>query len=163
MATARGPYRSDDEGQHWELINHGLQRPYTLHISAAPDATDLVLVTVSTNARRQQPQLYRSTTGGHEWQHITSMESDDDMVVAIDWDPSDPQRVYAGTDRGRIFCSHDRGVSWEPLPMRLHQVGQRAIGCLQCHGHIGTGLFRLGPHIAASHQVAMLILRREAA
>src|SRR6266704_1292022 len=78
VATARGPYRSDDEGQHWELINHGLQRPYTLHISAAPDDADLVLVTVSTNARRQQPQLYRSTTGGQAWQHITSVGSDDD-------------------------------------------------------------------------------------
>ena len=61
VATARGPYRSADEGQHWELINHGLQRPYALHISAALDDADLVLVTVSTNARRQQPQLYRST------------------------------------------------------------------------------------------------------
>jgi len=127
VATARGPYRSDDEGQHWELINHGLQRPYTLHISAAPDDADLVLVTVSTNARRQQPQLYRSTTGGHTWQHIPSVGSDDDMVVAIDWDPSDPQRVYAGTDRGSIFCSHDRGVSWEPLPIRLPTV---AVGAL---------------------------------
>ena len=71
-----------------ELINHGLQRPYALHISAAPDDADLVLLTVSTNARRQQPQLYRSTTGGHEWQYMTSVGSDNDMVVAIDWDPS---------------------------------------------------------------------------
>ena len=88
VATARGPYRSADEGQHWELINHGLQRPYALHISAALDDADLVLVTVSTNARRQQPQLYRSTTGGAEWQPIISMGSEDDMVVAIDWDPA---------------------------------------------------------------------------
>ncbi len=130
VATARGPYRSDDEGQHWELINHGLQRSYALHISAAPDDADLVLVTVSTNARRQQPQLYRSTTGGSEWQHITSVGSDDDMVVAIDWEPSDPQRVYAGTDRGAIFCSQDRGVSWEPVPISLPTiaVGALAVG-----------------------------------
>jgi photosystem II stability/assembly factor-like uncharacterized protein len=128
VATARGPYRSDDEGQHWELINHGLQRPYALHISAAPDDADLVLLTVSTNARRQQPQLYRSTTGGSEWQYIMSPGSDDDMVVAIDWDPSNPQRVYAGTDRGAIFCSHDRGVSWEPLPIRLPTIAVGALG-----------------------------------
>ena len=49
------------------------------------------------------------------------------MVVAIDWDPSNPQRVYAGTDRGAIFCSHDRGVSWEPLPIRLPTI---AVGAL---------------------------------
>lgn len=127
VATARGPYRSDDEGQHWECINHGLQRPYALHIGAAPDDADLVLLAVSANARRQQPQLYRSTTGGHEWQHLASIGSDDDMVVAIDWDPSNPQRVYAGTDRGAIFCSQDRGVSWEPLPITLPTI---AVGAL---------------------------------
>jgi hypothetical protein len=47
--------------------------------------------------------------------------------------------------------------------LRLHQVSQRATGCLQCDGHIGAGLGSLGAHIAASHQVAMLILRCEAA
>jgi photosystem II stability/assembly factor-like uncharacterized protein len=127
VATARGPYRSDDEGQHWARITHGLQRPYALHISAAPDDADLVLLTVSTNARRQQPQLYRSTTGGSKWQHIASVGSDDDMVVAIDWDPSDPLRVYAGTERGELFCSYDRGVSWAPLPIRLPTI---AVGAL---------------------------------
>jgi hypothetical protein len=49
------------------------------------------------------------------------------MVVAIDWDPSDPQRVFAGTDRGAIFCSHDRGISWEPLPIRLPTI---AVGAM---------------------------------
>ena len=136
VATARGPYRSDDAGQHWDLITHGLQRPYALHISAAPDDAALVLLTVSTNARRQQPQLYRSTTGGHEWQHIRAIGSDDDMVVAIDWAPDDPQRVYAGTDRGTIFCSHDRGVSWEPLPITLPTiaVGALVVGPVESKG-----------------------------
>jgi hypothetical protein len=58
---------------------------------------------------------------------MTSVGSADDMVVAIDWDPSNPQLVYAGTDRGAIFCSHNRGVSWEPLPIRLPTI---AVGAL---------------------------------
>jgi photosystem II stability/assembly factor-like uncharacterized protein len=130
VATARGPYRSDDEGQHWELINEGLQRPYTLHIAAAPDDADVVLVTVSRNAGRQQPQFYRSTTGGQTWQLVEGLGSDADMVVAFEWDPSDPARVYAGTDHGQLFCSLDRGVSWEPLPVKLSTVavGSLAVG-----------------------------------
>ena len=63
VATANGPFRTHDEGDGWELINAGLDRRYTLHIAAAPDDADLVLVTVSTNARRQNPQFYRSTDG----------------------------------------------------------------------------------------------------
>jgi len=126
-ATARGPYRSDDEGNTWELINNGLQRPYTLHISAAPDDADLVLVSVSTNSRRQNPQLYRSTDGGRQWQQIESVGSDDDMVVAIDWDPSAPGRVYVGTDQGRIYCSNDHGQSWERLGISFPTI---AVGAL---------------------------------
>jgi hypothetical protein len=49
------------------------------------------------------------------------------MVVAIDWDPADPRRVYAGTDRGTIFWSNDHGASWEPLLVRLPTI---AVGAL---------------------------------
>ena len=49
------------------------------------------------------------------------------MVVAIDWDPNEPHCVYAGTDRGVILRSRDRGVSWEILSVRLPTV---AVGAL---------------------------------
>ena len=127
VATAVAPFRSDDGGDHWELINDGLARSYTLHITAAPDDADLVLVTVSTNAGRQNPQFYRSTNGGRQWRLVESVGSDGDMVVAIDWDPGDLRRVYAGTDGGKLFCSNDRGESWEPLPVKLPSV---AVGAL---------------------------------
>ena len=127
VATARGPYRSDDHGDHWELINNGLQRPYTLHITASPDDADLVLVTVSANAGRQNPQFYRSTNAGRQWQLIEAVGSDDDMVVGIDWDPTNVRRVYAGTDGGKIYCSNDRGESWEPVSATVPNI---AVGAL---------------------------------
>ena len=130
VATARGPYRSQDDGGHWELINDGLQRPYTLHIAAAPDDAEVVLVSVSRNAGRQAPQFYRSTTGGRVWQLVESCGDPgdpDDMVVAFDWDVQAPQRVYAGTDRGKLFCSNDRGMSWQRLLVTLPTV---AVGAL---------------------------------
>lgn len=127
VATARGPYRSDDGGEHWELINNGIQRRYALHIVAAPDDADIVLLTVSDNSRRQNPQLYRSTTGGREWKPIEAVGSDDDMVVAIDWDPANSRRVYAGTDGGKIFVSEDRGESWQPITVSLPTI---AVGAL---------------------------------
>ena len=127
VATASGPYRSDDEGHHWELINVGLERSYTVHISAAPDNGDVVLVTVSRSAGRNDPQLYRSTNGGRQWKLIEGVGGDDDMVVAIDWDPGNPRRVYVGTDRGKIFCSDDQGASWELLQTSVPRI---AIGAL---------------------------------
>ena len=127
VATAIAPVRSDDGGDTWETINKGLERPYTLHISAAPHDADLALVTVSSNAGRSNPQFYRSTDGGRNWQIVGSIGCDNDMVVAIDWDPAQDNRVYAGTDQGKIFCSDDGGLTWEALPVNLPAL---AIGSL---------------------------------
>ena len=130
VATARAPYRSDNGGDDWELINAGIQRRYTLHISAAPDDANLVLVTVSENARRSNPQFYRSTDAGQSWQLIDGLgegENPQDMVVAFEWDPGDTNKVYAGTDGGLLYCSEDRGVTWQKLPVELGTV---AVGAM---------------------------------
>lgn len=127
VATAETPYRSGDGGENWEVINTGIQRRYTLHISAAPHDADLVLVAVSANAGRANPQFYRSTDGGDDWQLIESVGNDDDMVVAIDWDPVIRDRVYAGTDGGKLHISDDGGQQWKPAPVQLPAI---AIGAM---------------------------------
>ena len=135
VATASAPYRTDDGGDHWELINDGLDRRYTLHVAAAPDDADLVLVTVSENARRNNPQFYRSTDGGQSWRLVEGLgsgENPEDMVVAFEWDPHSPGQVYAGTDGGKLFCSRDRGESWEQLPVTLPSVAVGALA-VSCH------------------------------
>ena len=127
LATAKAPDRSDDGGDNWELINAGLERRYTLHIAASPNDAELVLVSVSTNAGRSNPQFYRSTNGGRNWTLIESVGNVEDMVVAFDWDQVNRDRVYVGTDGGKIFCSHDGGQNWEQLPIELPAI---AIGSL---------------------------------
>ena len=133
-ATASAPYRSSNGGDDWEKINDGLARRYTLHIAAAPDDADLVLVTVSENARRKSPQFYRSTDGGQTWRKVEGLgegEEAEDMVVAFEWDPQSPERVYAGTDGGELYASNDRGETWERLPVTLPSV---AVGALAVAG-----------------------------
>ena len=134
VATARAPYRSDNGGGDWEIINRGLARRYALHIASAPDDANLALVTVSENSRRRNPQFYRSGDGGRSWtllDGIGSGENAADMVVAFEWDPQEPDVVYAGTDGGGLFRSGDRGVSWQPLPV---QLGSVAVGALAVAG-----------------------------
>ena len=60
VATSRDPYRTDDEGDDWEVISGGVDGRYALHIAAAPDDADLVLLTASGNSCRENPQFYRS-------------------------------------------------------------------------------------------------------
>ena len=70
---------------------------------------------------------YRSSNGTAKWHLIEVVGSDDDMVVAIDWDPADPHRVYAGTEGGSIFRSEDRGESWEPITIRMPAIAVSAM------------------------------------
>jgi photosystem II stability/assembly factor-like uncharacterized protein len=130
VATAVSPYRSDDGGETWEMINRGLDRRYALHIAAAPDDADLVLLTVSENARRGNPKFYRSTDAGRSWDLVPGVgegENPTDMMVAFDWDPQEPNTVYGGTDGGKLYRSADRGATWEALPV---DVGTVAVGAL---------------------------------
>lgn len=130
VATASAPYRSSNGGDDWEKINDGLDRRYTLHIAAAPDNADQVLVTVSENARRKAPQFYRSTDGGQTWALVEDLgegEEPESMVVAFEWDRSSPDDVYAGTDGGELYHSPDRGQTWQQLPVTLPSV---AVGAL---------------------------------
>ena len=130
VATASAPFRSSNGGDQWEQINDGLARRYTLHIAAAPDDADQVLVTVSENARRKSPQFYRSANGGQTWQKVDGLgegEEPESMVVAFEWDPSSSDDVYAGTDGGELYHSPDRGQTWQQLPVSLPSV---AVGAL---------------------------------
>ena len=134
MATASAPFRSSSGGDAWEKINDGLARRYTLHIAAAPDDADQVLVTVSENAGRKAPQFYRSSDGGRSWQKVEGLGEGEDakaMVVAFEWDPSSPDDVYAGTDGGELYRSTDRGQTWRRLPVTLPSV---AVGALAVAG-----------------------------
>ena len=133
-ATASAPFRSNNGGDEWEKINDGLARRYTLHIAAAPDEADVVLVTVSENARRKSPQFYRSTDGGQSWTLVEGLgegEEAESMVVAFEWDSSSPNDVYAGTDGGMLYHSGNSGESWEQLPVTLSSV---AVGALAVAG-----------------------------
>lgn len=127
VATAQAPYRSEDGGKNWELINKGLERRYTLHISASPHDADHVLVTVSTNAGRANPQFYRSTDCGSNWELIESIGGDEDMVIAIEWDPTVQGRVYAGTDGGKIYLSNDGGQQWKQTNVQLPAIAISAM------------------------------------
>ena len=86
-----------------------------------------MLVTVSSNAGRENPQFYRSTDGASNWQLIDSVGGDGDMVVAIDWDPIIQHRVYAGTDGGKIYSSDDGGQQWRQANVQLPAIAISAM------------------------------------
>lgn len=126
-ATANGPYRSDDSGNTWTHINSGLARRYSVPVSVAPSDYRRVFASVSDNpGRRSGAHAYMSTDAGESWTQL-AIGADDDMVIAYAWDPHDANRVYAGTDSGKLYVSLDTGESWETIDAGLDSI---AVGAL---------------------------------
>ena len=72
------------------------------------------------SAERPRLAVYRSTSGGRNWQkqtrglptrnaHLTILRE------AMSTDPCDPAGVYFGTETGQLFSSRDAGRHWHLL------------------------------------------------
>ena len=132
-ATANGPYRSDDAGDTWKLVNSGLAKRYSVPVSSAPEDHRRVLVSVSDNAgRRSGARAYLSMDAGESWSML-DIGADDDMVIAFEWDPYDSNRVYAGTDSGKLYVSRDCGENWEMIDAGLDSIAVGALVAGSCN------------------------------
>ena len=72
-------------------------------------------------------RVYRSKTGGNEWQALTRGLPQSDCYVnvlrdAMAVDTADPCGVYFGTTGGQVYASADEGDSWEAIAGHLPTV-----------------------------------------
>ena len=81
-----------------------------------------VYVGAASAGQRFRGGLFRREVDGGAWRQLISGLPEDTGVQAITVHPSDPDVIFAGTHSGP-YRSHDRGESWERLPLPLgHQV-----------------------------------------
>ena len=64
--------------------------------------------------------MYRSRTGGNEWEELTNGLPQSDCYVnvlrgAMSRDSLDPCGVYFGTTGGQVYASANAGDSWAPI------------------------------------------------
>jgi hypothetical protein len=72
-------------------------------------------------------QVFRSRTGGNEWQPLTNGLPQKDCYVnvlreAMDVDSLDSCGVYFGTTGGQVYASSDSGDSWKAIVRDLPPV-----------------------------------------
>jgi hypothetical protein len=72
-------------------------------------------------------RVYRSRTGGNEWEALTSGLPQSDCYVnvlreAMAVDALDKCGIYFGTTGGQVYCSADAGDSWAPIARDLPAV-----------------------------------------
>jgi photosystem II stability/assembly factor-like uncharacterized protein len=117
--------RSDDAGESWHEISGDLPTDFGFPIAVHAHQPDTIYVVPITSDSLHYPpegklRVYRSRTGGHEWEGLTKGLPQQDCYVnvlrdAMAVDTLDPCGVYFGTTGGQVYASTDAGDNWIPI------------------------------------------------
>jgi len=124
--------RSDDAGDSWHEISGNLPTDFGFPIAVHAHEPDTVyVVPIKSDSEHYPPEgklrVYRSRSGGHEWEALTHGLPQSDCYVnvlrdAMAVDSLDPGGVYFGTTGGQVYGSADGGDTWSPIVRDLPAV-----------------------------------------
>jgi len=124
--------RSDNAGDSWSEISGNLPTDFGFAIDVHSHEPDTVyVVPIKSDSEHYPPEgklrVYRSKTGGHEWEALCNGLPQSDCYVnvlrdAMAVDSLDACGVYFGTTGGQVYVSSDGGDRWRPIVRDLPAV-----------------------------------------
>jgi photosystem II stability/assembly factor-like uncharacterized protein len=124
--------RSDDAGESWREVSGNLPSDFGFPIDVhAHEPETIYVVPMKSESEHFPPEgklrVYRSRTGGTEWEALTKGLPQRDCYVnvlrdAMAVDSLDPCGVYFGTTGGQVYASADAGDAWAPIVRDLPPV-----------------------------------------
>jgi photosystem II stability/assembly factor-like uncharacterized protein len=124
--------RSDDAGGAWREVSGNLPSDFGFPIDVhAHEPETVYVVPIKSDSEHYPPdgklRVYRSRTGGDEWEPLTKGLPQRDCYVnvlrdAMAVDSLDPCGVYFGTTGGQVYASADAGDNWAPIVRDLPAV-----------------------------------------
>ena len=124
--------RSDDAGESWVEVSGNLPTDFGFAIDVHAHEPETIYVAPITSDSLHYPvdgklQVWRSRTGGNEWEPMTNGLPQKDCYVnvlrdAMAVDSLDSCGVYFGTTGGQVYVSADAGDSWVPIVRDLPAV-----------------------------------------
>jgi photosystem II stability/assembly factor-like uncharacterized protein len=133
--------RSDDAGDSWQKISGNLPIDFGFAIDVHAHEPDTVyVVPIKSDSEHYPPEgklrVYRSRTGGNEWEALTHGLPQSDCYVnvlrdAMAVDSLDECGVYFGTTGGQVYASADAGDHWAPIVRDLPAVLSVEVQTLQ--------------------------------
>ena len=124
--------RTDDAGGRWTEISGNLPTDFGFPIAVDSNEPDTVyVVPITSDAEHYPPEgklrVYRSRTGGGEWEPLTKGLPQENCYVnvlrdAMCVDQLDECGIYFGTTGGQVYCSPDGGDTWEAIVRDLPAV-----------------------------------------
>ena len=124
--------RSDDAGDSWQEISGNLPTDFGFAIDVhAHEPETIYVVPITSDSHHFVPdgklRVYRSRSGGNEWEPLTNGLPQSDCYVnvlrdAMAVDDLDSCGVYFGTSGGQVYASADAGDSWSAIVHDLPPV-----------------------------------------
>ena len=124
--------RSDDAGDSWHEVSGNLPTDFGFVIDVhAHEPETIYVVPIKSDSEHYvhegKLRVYRSRTGGNEWEALTKGLPQSDCYVnvlrdAMAVDQLDKCGVYFGTSGGQVYASADAGDTWAPIVRDLPAV-----------------------------------------
>ncbi len=133
--------RSDNAGDQWTKVSGNLPTDFGFCIDVHAHQPETVYVVPITSDSLHYPpdgalRVYRSKTGGNEWEPLSKGLPQKDCYVdvlrdAMAVDRLDDCGIYFGTTGGQVYCSPDGGDSWKAIVHDLPPVLSVEVQTLQ--------------------------------
>ena len=124
--------RSDDAGESWHEISGNLPTDFGFPIAINANEPDTIYVVPITSDSQHfvmdgKLRVYRSRTGGNEWEALTAGLPQQHCYVnilrdAMAVDSLDDCGIYFGTSGGQVYASSDSGDTWDAIVRDLPAV-----------------------------------------
>jgi photosystem II stability/assembly factor-like uncharacterized protein len=124
--------RSDDAGETWHEVSGNLPSDFGFPIEVHAHEPDTIyVVPIKSDSEHYPPEgklrVYRSRTGGNEWEALTNGLPQRDCYVDVlregmAVDSLDPCGIYFGTTGGQVYASSNAGDDWTAIVRDLPPV-----------------------------------------
>jgi hypothetical protein len=124
--------RSDDGGNRWTEVSGNLPSDFGFPIAVhSHEPETIYVVPILSDSEHYPPEgklrVYRSRTGGNEWEALTDGLPQSDCYVnilrdAMAVDSLDSCGIYFGTTGGQVYASADAGDHWLAIAEHLPPV-----------------------------------------
>ena len=124
--------RSDNAGDNWNEVSGNLPTDFGFVIDVhSHEPETIYVVPIKSDGEHfvheGKLRVYRSKTGGNEWEALTKGLPQANCYVnvlrdAMAVDTLDKCGIYFGTSGGQVYCSNDTGDSWQAIVHDLPAV-----------------------------------------
>jgi len=124
--------RTDDAGEKWTEVSGNLPSDFGFPIDVhAHEPNTIYVVPIKSDSEHFPPdgklRVYRSRSGGNEWEALTKGLPQKDCYVnvlrdAMSVDTLQPCGIYFGTTGGQVYGSADGGDTWNAIVRDLPAV-----------------------------------------